>query len=243
MGKALRRLLAILMALTILTIIPGITSAAQTKTITIQPGQAYIIEFDSFIQTSLSYQVRVIDGPNVDVILTDETGYAQYNNMAAYARYYPEASSLDVRYASLSDNLQGGHYYFIIDNTMMATAQPNGQSATVSITFSTLPGPLVVILAMVLVGTLAFVILAYKRKWGRWKKSKIEDTRLKVQTLPHKVPVRIYTNDSHVTEPSTVVPIRVHVNGYCSKCGRPLPVGAKYCMICGTAIMSEGATV
>ncbi len=268
----MRKLLAALLALSVLFTSVGTVSAAPTKTITIEPGQYYVIGFEPFVQATMSYHVKVISGPNVDVILTDETGYGQFKSLwSLNIRYYPEVSRLNTRDASYSSNMGAEPYYLIIDNSMAATAQPNGQSATVSVTFSTSPGPMLVLLAIIGLFLLVIIlgaIIHYVRKTSKKKEDGYRRNEWICPrcswrvlagytacprcgyTIPqyapppsaHKIPVPPTKTTGSVTERPTADPMKIKVNGYCSKCGKPLPVGADYCMFCGAAIQREAMT-
>lgn len=268
----MRKLLVLLVVLSLLTISFGTVSAAPTKTITIQPGQYYVIEFDSFFQTSMSYHVKVISGPNVDVIVTDETGYGQFKSLwSLNVWYYPEASRLNTRDATVSGNLGDGHYYLIVDNSMFATAQPNGQSVIVSVTFSASPGPLLVLLAIIglfVIILILWALIRYVRKtskkmddrYGRnewicprcsWRglagytacpRCGYTVSRYAPPPRAYKIPVPPTNTTGPVAERPNAVPIKMKVNGYCSKCGKPLPVEAKYCMFCGNDVQGEAMT-
>jgi len=168
--KRFKSIFAVLILL-MLTITPPFiadaASAASSRTVTIQSGQALFLEFNSFIQTRFSYEVKVISGPNIDVIFTDDRGYESYNNPFASLWYYPDVSRLNTRSVSVSDDIQGGHFYIIIDNSMRGTADSNGQAVTVSYSFSTSPGPLLMILYGVIAALIIGVIIWYAFRWSR----------------------------------------------------------------------------
>lgn len=220
----------------------------------------------------MSYHVKVVSGPNVDVILTDETGYAQFKSLWSLSVwYFPEASRLNTRDATTSGNLGDGHYYLIVDNSMFATAQPNGQTAIVSVTFSTSPGPLLVLLAIIglfVMIAILWALIHYIRKtskkmddrYGRnewmcprcsWKGFAGQSACPRCGfTVPQYVPpptaykIRVPPTNvkGPVNERPHASPNNMKVNGHCSKCGKPLPTEAEYCMFCGTAVQREAVT-
>ena len=126
-------------------LIADTASASQSGTDTIPSGGAKIYEFEYSGTISLTYNVKVLSGPNVDVIVTDSTGMDQYYERKPVISYISSFSALNTREASFSNNIDGGHYYIIIDNSNLGYATPGGQSVTLSYSFdpqpATLPNP------------------------------------------------------------------------------------------------------
>ncbi|HHT76013.1 MAG TPA: hypothetical protein GXZ80_08215 [Euryarchaeota archaeon] len=210
----MRRFTSILAALSVLSILAApivvadTASASSPVTVTIQPGQALFLEFDSVWQTKLSYDVEVISGPNIDVIVTDERGYESYFNPFSTLWYYPEASYLNTRSASVTTNVQGGQYYLIIDNSMAGRATPDGQPVTVRYSLETSPGPLPILLATI-IAAVAIILIIYAIRYAI-RRSKRRD---EIPPFPAPAPARL-----------------------CSKCNSPLKSWYNACPRCGDVI-------
>ncbi len=127
-------------------LIADTASAAQSGTDTIPSGGAKIYEFEYSGTISLKYSVKVLSGPEVDVIVTDQAGMDQYTDPFKMMTYIASYSKLATRDASFSNNINGGHYYIIIDNSERGVANPNGQPVKVSYSFdskaASLPKPI-----------------------------------------------------------------------------------------------------
>lgn len=109
--------------------------AATPQTKDIAPNGYLVLQISSSHAVPSSYDVSVVSGPNIDVILTDEAGYVEYiNGGLESAPYSVLGTYLDTRHAAYYGNMANGTHYLIIDNTFQGTAQPNGQ--TVRVTYS-----------------------------------------------------------------------------------------------------------
>jgi hypothetical protein len=107
--------------------------AASPRTADIAPNGYLTIQIPGSSTIPSFYDVLVIGGPNIDVILTDEAGFVDYKNgELESANYSVLGTYLDTRQASYYGNMAEGTNYLIIDNTPQGTAQPNSQPVHIS---------------------------------------------------------------------------------------------------------------
>lgn len=148
----------------------GLASAIQT-TETIPANGYTAIPFSSSQTIHVVYDISVISGPNIDIILTDSSGFDAYRaGGSSSIPYLITASNLNTRHGAYEGSIPSGSYYLIIDNSIQGTAQPNGQAVTVSYSVQATSGeiPLIIlIVALVLVPVVLVIIvfaLLEKRK-------------------------------------------------------------------------------
>lgn len=116
----------------------GSVEAADPQTVTIPSGSGYSMSISGILGIHLVYDISVTSGPNVDILLTDEDGYHSYGNGGLTSiPYLVQGSVLDTRHASYDGNLPSGKYYLIIDNSIIGTAESNGQAVQISYSIST----------------------------------------------------------------------------------------------------------
>jgi hypothetical protein len=213
--------------------------AANPQTQDIAPNGYMALQITSSSAIPSFYDVLVVEGANIDVILTDEAGFVDYKNGELESVHYSILGSFfDTRHASYYGNMANGTYYLIIDNTLQGTAQPDGQPVRVTYssgaiiagietdldTFVSIGGILTVgglILASAIVAIVALVVI-YKSSRRTQSSPPFYDRRnsgpanqgRSVRTVSdHKKPYRIYLQ----AKPS-LRPIRVHAIGRCPMC-------------------------
>lgn len=126
-----------LIAITCVSLFPTIAADSDSGTTTVLSGHYMALPIDTSVVIEISYAIDVINGPNIDVILTDSTGYSQYTSYSSSFQYMPQGSRLNTRHASASMEVDSGRWYLIIDNTNAGSAIPSGQSAVVEYSVST----------------------------------------------------------------------------------------------------------
>ncbi len=105
--------------------IPSSVEAKQISGIvTIDPGGNYGWRMDVAMPSQLEYQISVLNGTTVDILVLDDTNYTMYTQNQTF-EYYEEYSALDTSNASANFTVLSGTVYVIVDNTGM----PNGSSA------------------------------------------------------------------------------------------------------------------
>jgi hypothetical protein len=202
------------------------------------------------------YDVLVVRGPNIDVILTDEAGFVDYKNgELASAHYSVLGTFLDTRHASYYGNMANGTYYLIIDNTLQGTAQPNGQ--TVRVTYSSgtviagmgtssdsfVPiggiltiGGLILVSAMVAIVALAVIYRSSRRKqsslafYDQHESGPAHQER-SIRSSSAQEPNRIYLQAKPVVQP-----IRIHAIGRCPMCNGIIAKEWKECTKCNWTV-------
>jgi hypothetical protein len=213
--------------------------AATPQTIDIAPNGYLALQISGSSANPSFYDVLVINGPNIDVILTDEAGYVDYRNGELESVSYSVLGTyLDTRHASYYGNMANGTHYLIIDNTLQGTAQPNGQAVrvtyssgtinagiqtgsnqSVSITGILLIGGLILLLAIAAIITLLVISKSLKMKqfpllFNNRHEHDLADRAPSIRAFSdHQKPHRIYLQ----TKPA-VRPILVHAIGRCPTC-------------------------
>ena len=203
------------------------------------------------------YDVLVVSGPNIDVILTDEAGYVDYRNGELESVSYSVLGTyLDTRHASYYGNMANGTHYLIIDNTLQGTAQPNGQivrityssgtinagiqpgsNQSISINGILLIGGLILLLAIAAIITLLVISKSLKMKqfpllFNNRHEHDLADRAPSIRAFSdHQTPHRIYLQ----TKPA-VRPILVHAIGRCPTCNGIVANDWMQCSKCGWTV-------
>jgi hypothetical protein len=213
--------------------------AATPQTEDIAPNGYLALQISGSSAMHSFYDVLVVSGPNIDVILTDEVGYVEYKNGGLGSVSYSVLGTyLDTRHASYYGNMANGTHYLIIDNTLQGTAQPNGQ--TVRVTYSSgtinagiqtgsgqsisingllLIGGLILLLAIAAIITLVVISKSLKMKqfpllFNNRHEHDLADRASSIRAFSdHQKPHRIYLQ----TKPA-VRPILIHAIGRCPTC-------------------------
>ena len=213
--------------------------AATPQTIDIAPNGYLALQISGSSSILSFYDVLVVSGPNIDVILTNEAGYVDYRNgELGSVSYSVLGTYLDTRHASYYGNMANGTHYLIIDNTLQGTAQPNGQ--TVRVTYSSgtinagiqtgsgqsisingllLIGGLILLLAIAAIITLVVISKSLKMKqfpllFNNRHEHGLADRAPSIRAFSDRQkPHRIYLQ----TKPA-VRPILVHAIGRCPTC-------------------------
>jgi hypothetical protein len=230
--------------------------AATPQTIDIAPNGYLVLQISGSSAIPSFYDVLVINGPNVDVILTDETGYVDYRNgELGSVSYSVLGTYLDTRHASYYGNLANGTHYLIIDNTFQGTAQPNGQivrityssgainagiltgsGQSISINGILLIGGLILLLAIAAIITLMVISRSLKMKqipllFNRHERDLVDRAPSIRAFSDHQKPHRIYLQ----TKPA-VRPILVHAIGRCPTCNGIIANDWTQCSKCGWTV-------
>lgn len=138
MLKGMKRTTAVIIFLIIIVTIPIDVSADRiSEVVTIQPGEYETYEFKYSSRIWLTYDVEVLSGPNIDVIITNEEGLKQIQDPFLKMSYISSYSKLDTRHARFSDRIESGHYFIIIDNSNIGNAKPNDQPVEVLYSINT----------------------------------------------------------------------------------------------------------
>lgn len=120
----------------------------------------------------LSYTIEVTSGPNVDIILFNETNYAQYS-AGEQPQYLVGGSELDISYVEKRDvALSNGTYYLVVDNTDFGSARPpmNGDPAIINYNieyFSTskeISNFFVGLLCIVVITVIVIIVVSQRRQ-------------------------------------------------------------------------------
>lgn len=128
--------------------------------------------------------------------------------------YYPQASNLDTRSASTSADLPGGTFYLVFDNSLQGRAQSGGQEVRITYSYSTSPGPLLLLIAIIIASLVIGVIIAYAFRWSR-----------KRWDGTHPLP-----RQQNTTWPAAPA------KKYCTKCGSPMESWYNACPKCGQLV-------
>ncbi|OPX65676.1 MAG: hypothetical protein A4E29_00019 [Methanomassiliicoccales archaeon PtaB.Bin134] len=193
---------------------PSIAADSDGGTTTVQSGYYMALPIDASMVIKISYSVDVISGPNIDVILTDSTGYSQYTSSSLSFQYLPDGSRLNTKHASASVDVDSGRWYLIIDNTDRGSAVPSGQNAVVEYSvvtsvsgFSTGDGEFIRIEAVIaLCVIVAIIIIAIIVAYVFSKKKRSRHLQTQYPAI-------------------------------CPNCGRPMMPGSMFCEGCGRRLI------
>ena len=212
--------LCLIMVTTGTAFITDMASAAESGTDTISSGGHIVYEFKSSSKISLNYNIKVLSGPNIDVLLVDENGFNQYNNMGLFSGMYykPTYSKLDTRNAYYSGEISSGHYYLIIDNSWVGDASPGGRDVTISYSIDAKPIGSSSIIALILIGVLFLIFLIVIVS--------IVSNRKNKQRLQNTAPIF----PAQYSQPMT------NNQAFCPQCGSAIDKQYRFCPRCGTEI-------
>ena len=73
--------------------------------------------------TTVSIDVMVRDGPNIDALMFSESEFMEYQS-GNNARFFSDASLTDTNGDRTTATLPAGDYYFVLDNTNWGYAEP-----------------------------------------------------------------------------------------------------------------------
>jgi len=96
---------------------------------TIDPGRFVPFRFELELPATLSYNLRVVEGPNVDIIATDPGNAEKFEQGGNWQLYTP-ASRSDVGAASVTAGLDPGEWVVIVDNSFVGEARPKPTPTT-----------------------------------------------------------------------------------------------------------------
>ena len=229
----------LVMVLATIAIVPSTVSAAESGTKVIPSGGYFVYEFSYSGTTHLSYQVTVNSGPNVDVIVTDEVGYAQYVGVASTVQYSVTYSKLNTRSASFDNDIEGGHYYLIVDNSVQGSARPNGQSATVTYSFDAQPAGLLTPwtllllgIALLMVGIVVVTVVVVKA-YRRPKRLPMEPQ------YPYNAPQTAASAPPSVPPPMETISREPLQRAFCPYCGGRVEASWNACPSCGVKLAQD----
>jgi hypothetical protein len=231
--------------------------AAAPHTEDIAPNGYLALQISGSSANPSFYDVLVVSGPNIDVILTDEAGYVDYRNgELGSVSYSVLGTYLDTRHASYYGNMANGTHYLIIDNTLQGTAQPNGQIVrityssgtinagiqtssdhSISITGFLLIGGFILLLAVAAIITLVVISKSLKMKqfpllFNNWNEHDLANRAPSIRDFSDRQkPHRIYLQ----TKPA-VRPILVHAIGRCPACNGIVANEWTQCSKCGWTV-------
>ncbi len=121
--KVLTACLVLLLAFSVLTVIPENTQA-RVRTIGDDNYLSKEIVFTEGEKLHISLEVDVIDGPNVDIYVMDEMNFNDFKYDNPY-NYISKLSREGTSYWQAEGNIsQHDTYYFVIDNTDRGEASP-----------------------------------------------------------------------------------------------------------------------
>jgi len=238
-------------------LIGELVDASAPQTMYIAPNGYLVLQISGGSVALASYDVTVVSGPNIDVILTDEAGYVDYMNGGLLpASYSLQGTFLDTRHAAYYGNIADGVNYLIVDNTFQGSAQPNGQtvrvayyamaiipgaqtssSASVSIDGILLAAGLIFLFAMAVIAALLTITKSLKMKQSRWPFYDRHESDPLHQESPsqflskNQKPHRIYLQSKTVVQP-----ILVHAIGRCPSCNGIIAKEWEQCSKCGWAV-------
>jgi hypothetical protein len=232
---------ALLVICSLLALMPmvGEAEAVSPQTVDIAPNCYVAIQFSGSSAVPSSYQVTVVSGPNIDVILTNLSGYVEYMNGGSES--IPHSflgTDFDTRYVSYYGDLTNETYCLIIDNTAFGTAQPSGQTVRVTYSYGTggagippssdffaslfgvflIGGPIILIAIVAIIAWMTIKRgsrMRHSPLSSRWRRNNDPaDRSLSTQSYfdPQK-PHRVYLQAK-----SPVRPILVHAIGRCPNC-------------------------
>ena len=230
--------------------------AASPQTAYIDPNGCLVLQISGSSVSLASYDVTVVSGPNVDVILTDAAGYVDYmNGVLEPSSYSLQGTFLDTRHAAYYGDMAEGINYLIVDNTVQGSAQPNGQtvqityyaraiipgvqssSASVSIDDILLGAGLILLFAMAVIAILLTVSKSLKMKQSRLPfYDRHESDPLHLESSSQflsrdQKPRRIYLQSKNVVQP-----ILVHAIGRCPSCNGIIAKEWQQCSKCGWTV-------
>lgn len=82
--------------------------------------------------TKIEYTVEVIEGPRIDVLVVDQSGWEDYQNKNFdQFTYYEHLSETHTTFAEASGEFERDFYGLIIDNTNNIGVSPSGDGAAV----------------------------------------------------------------------------------------------------------------
>ena len=111
----------------LICIIVPVNVSAESGTDTVQEDYyvTHTIYFSSGDSITISYTMRVTDGPSIDVFLLDSNNYKYFKDGQEF-EYYMAASDLNTKYSSNTITFtEHDAYYLVFDNTDVAT-DPHG---------------------------------------------------------------------------------------------------------------------
>lgn len=106
------------------------TPVERSLTKTIAEGHVYM---EGSNLTKIEYTVRVLDGPRIDVLVVDQSGWEDYENQNFdQFSYYEHLSETHTAFAEATGEFGERDFYgLIIDNTDNIGASPSGDGAAV----------------------------------------------------------------------------------------------------------------
>jgi hypothetical protein len=234
----------------------GEAGASSPQTVDIAPNCYVAIQFSGSSVIPSSYQVTVVSGPNIDVILTDLSGYVEYMNGGVESISHSVLGTyFDTRDAAYYGDLTNGTYCLIIDNTAFGTAQPGGQTVRVTYSygsggagippssdfFSSLFGALIIGGPILLIAIVVFVAWMTISRRSKMKPSPIPFLGRLGKGPADRVPSTQAVFDPrkpHLVYPvaeSMIRPILVRAIGRCPMCNGIIADGWTQCRKCGWA--------
>ena len=161
-------------ALVLILSAPGLVLAEMEEdSVTLGPGDSCVITIsnDGGEDLWIEYEVRVVEGPNINVWFVPIQGLLEYNNLSTSSfTYYPLHSAEETAHAEETwawDEV--GVYYLIIDNAYNAA---EGQNVTVEYTVtwedyslvSLFLFPIIIIAIVIIVVVIVIALLVAKRE-------------------------------------------------------------------------------
>jgi hypothetical protein len=228
----MRRHVHIWLSVSILALVlftPNVSADSDSGTTTIESGHYLALPITARAVLEIEYQIDVISGPNIDVILTDDEGFQMFNSLFSSTPYLVSGSRLDTAHASVSVEVDKGEWYLIIDNSLAGSAEPWGQAVTISYEVTTslagislgdgsylnIEAVTIIVAIVIIVVALVIVGLLYERSEKKKRGAK-------------KIPVHVRQTVPGSSMSS--VPKRVN---FCPDCGKPVQLGASFCERCG----------
>ena len=108
---------AVTLALALTMTLPSDVSAKVVQgSVTIDPGGHYGWRMDVAIPSQIEYQIRSVNGVQVDVLVMDENNYSEYSDGKDFS-FFGEYSCLDTLNVSSNFTVLSGSVFVVVDNS------------------------------------------------------------------------------------------------------------------------------
>lgn len=116
----------IMASLVLTLLVSGCASSAgfedEGRTV-IAEDQFYQVGFEASSDVTLTTQVEVISGPNIDVIVLDDVNFQQFRQGNDFV-HYPPCGGVAAQGFERSCNLASGTYHVVLDNSDAGSTSP-----------------------------------------------------------------------------------------------------------------------
>lgn len=205
------------------------------KTETLNEDQYVAIPIILMEGAVVDIKVRVISGPDIDVILIRQSDLANFRNELSYT-YNQGGSDFTTQSFSGTLYLEQGNYYLILDNSDLGQAKPawNGINDVVSVSYeytindNSTPIPpaiisMLVILIIVFVIIIGAILTIIYYAWKKGISAELESTAKKQN---QKTKFELIESKPTGGQPSSF--------WYCQDCGGKNTMDNTFCGFCGS---------